>query len=228
MQSERHPRSLSVRRPTSNNDTVTLTCSLTGILYYDYVLTLRDEVQRFWASRVSTVSVLFFFNRYLAVFAHIPVMVEFYGRQSETTTLTITLIALRCLRLQMYHQLLSGITQVIIGILQLARTYALYSQSRRVMYGLAGLCGTGCVIAAWALIKTWQGSRLRCLTDLAAVWACVLVFDAAVFVLTLVRVLYIGKTCRGSLFTVMLQDGECYTLSQRVASATLTVMPLSL
>ncbi|KAI0351648.1 hypothetical protein OH77DRAFT_1410658, partial [Trametes cingulata] len=136
-----------------------------SILYYDYILTLQDEVERYWGSKVSAISVLFFINRYLSLFAHIPVIIEFYGTHSEM----------------------------------------------------------------WALIKTWQSGNSRTpnytqgegsgcdLTMsqiqgqyLAAIWACVLVFDAVVFVLTLARVLYVGKTCRGSLFTVMQQDGAMY------------------
>ncbi|EJF59252.1 hypothetical protein DICSQDRAFT_65360, partial [Dichomitus squalens LYAD-421 SS1] len=50
-----------------------------ALLYYEYVLTLPLEVERYWHSAWSCASVLFFLNRYLTIFGHIPVVVEFFG-----------------------------------------------------------------------------------------------------------------------------------------------------
>ncbi|KAH9916252.1 uncharacterized protein BXZ73DRAFT_105882 [Epithele typhae] len=44
----------------------------------------------------------------------------------------------------------------------------------------------------------------------AFIWAAVLVFDAAVFGLTVAKVLRVGRTWQGSLFTLMLVDGALY------------------
>ena len=44
--------------------------------------------------------------------------------------------------------------------------------------------------------------------DFAGIWAAILVFDAVVFGLTVYRVLQVGKRWRGSLFTLMLKDGQ--------------------
>ena len=50
--------------------------SFPGILYYDYLLTFSREVEYFWPiSRpcMNGISVIFFLNRYLAIFGHIPI-----------------------------------------------------------------------------------------------------------------------------------------------------------
>lgn len=49
-----------------------------AILYYDYALTFAREVEHFWPSPYRTgswVSVIFFLNRYLAIFGHIPILI---------------------------------------------------------------------------------------------------------------------------------------------------------
>ncbi|KAI9068858.1 hypothetical protein FKP32DRAFT_1671903 [Trametes sanguinea] len=189
------------------------------ILYYDYVLTFSEEVARYWGTRMSSMSLLFFVNRYLSLIAHIPIIVEFYWADSNS--------------LYGYHQLLSGVTQVIVGVMQLVRTYALYGKSRRVLLSLFMLCGAGCLVSAWAVAMAWEAGRTqaprhpsvqtqaeRGVCDLtmsriqgqylAAVWASVLIFDAVVFTLTAVQVLRDGKPWPGGLSARMLRDGTLY------------------
>ena len=59
--------------------------------------------------------------------------------------------------------------------------------------------------------------------DFAGIWAAILVFDAVVFGLTVYRVLQVGKRWRGSLFTLMLKDGQsllcCAHLSMTVLNS---------
>lgn len=47
-----------------------------------------------------------------------------------------------------------------------------------------------------------------CVSDLAAAWSSILVFDATVFVLTLTQALRVGRMFSHSLFHIMLRDGE--------------------
>ena len=65
-------------------------------------------------------------------------------------------------------------------------------------------------------VRLYRSACGNCLTivllaDTAAVWAAVLVFDAIVFGLTAYRVLQVGRKWRGSLFTLMLRDGEHFS-----------------
>lgn len=51
----------------------------TVLLYYDYFLTLSDEVDRFWhRGPHSWGSIIFFANRYLALLGHLPFVVSVY------------------------------------------------------------------------------------------------------------------------------------------------------
>lgn len=52
----------------------------TAALYYDYCLTLAMEIERMWKSHggFSWAISLFYVNRYLALFGHIPVIVQYF------------------------------------------------------------------------------------------------------------------------------------------------------
>lgn len=58
-----------------------------GILYYDYALTFSVEVDRFWKGRLSFATLIFYFNRYLVLFGHIPVLYEFYASDNQKVSL---------------------------------------------------------------------------------------------------------------------------------------------
>ncbi|TBU26978.1 hypothetical protein BD311DRAFT_761376 [Dichomitus squalens] len=192
-----------------------------GILYFDYTLTYSAEVERFWKGRFSFASFIFYFNRYLALFGHIPVLYEFYGTHKQE-------VSLLCSRVQMYHQLLAGITQVIVAGLQLFRIHALYHGNRRITSALSCLCLVCCAISAWAVSQAWHqpsGDKTMAgipgvgcdltMTEaqgkyLSFVWASVLAWDTTVFALTVYRVLGSGSRWRGSLMGVLLRDGAFY------------------
>ncbi|KAJ8474740.1 hypothetical protein ONZ51_g7017 [Trametes cubensis] len=183
-----------------------------GILWYDFVLTLPLEVERYWKGGRSWASIFFFLNRYMTVLSHIPVVVEFFATMPESC---------------------------IVGVLLMLRTYALYNRSRKVVYLLTSICALGgavsvstdpmmgCSNTKWAIVSVrglhvpsfqdvaiYTGCDLT-LTEkqgyyLAAAWSSILVFDATVFVLTLVQALRVGRTWSHSLFYVMLRDGTIY------------------
>ena len=60
-----------------------------AVLYFDYALTFGMEVERFWKREFSTASFGFFLNRYLAVFAHIPIIYEFFGPQTPSVRILL-------------------------------------------------------------------------------------------------------------------------------------------
>ncbi|RDX56614.1 hypothetical protein OH76DRAFT_402819 [Lentinus brumalis] len=106
------------------------------MLYYDYSLTLSMELERFWKrARLSLVSVLFVVNRYLGLLGSIPVALEYFVHFKP--------------ELQAYHQYYAILGQVIVGVILILRTYALYERSRRI---LAGLTILGLVLSAGTLI----------------------------------------------------------------------------
>ena len=52
-----------------------------AILYFDYILTIGIEVERFWGRRLSPLACGFFFNRYVPLLAHIAIIYQFFGPQ---------------------------------------------------------------------------------------------------------------------------------------------------
>lgn len=58
-----------------------------ALLYYDFILTIPQEVERYWTGRLTWPSFLFFLNRYTAVLGHIPVIAEFFGVLPEPVSL---------------------------------------------------------------------------------------------------------------------------------------------
>ncbi|RPD60805.1 hypothetical protein L227DRAFT_610899 [Lentinus tigrinus ALCF2SS1-6] len=229
----------------SRSDTQTAVRSLSAIafalLYYDYALTFGAEVERFWRFRMGRPSwggIGFFLNRYLSVLGHIPVIWEFFGSEACEPMRILCFpsfdngsLVHRSLLLQVYHQMLAGVAQVVIVALQISRVYALYSGSRKVLCTLIGLSVVVFAISGWAISDTFQtqcsvvtdqpsGTQGNCDSEalqtegrfLAVVWASMLVFDIAIFGCTLRRVLQVRdrSTWTGGLFTLMLRDGAIY------------------
>lgn len=55
-----------------------------AILYYDYFLTISWEVERVWkTSGLNWATGLFYFNRYLCLLGHIPVIIEYFWSTSS-------------------------------------------------------------------------------------------------------------------------------------------------
>ncbi|KAI8992825.1 hypothetical protein BD414DRAFT_567523 [Trametes punicea] len=187
-----------------------------GILWYDFVLTIPLEVERYWTVGRSWPSIFYFLNRYMSVLSHIPLVIEFFAVLPERVRRSFSL----------YHELLSALTQCIVGVLLILRTYALCNRNRKVVYLLSSICGVGGAISLWAIVsvgglhvQSFQGvttnvgcdlifTKEQCVTYLAAAWSSILIFDTTVFILTLVQALRVGRTWSHSLFYIMLRDGD--------------------
>ncbi|KAI9068857.1 hypothetical protein FKP32DRAFT_1560931 [Trametes sanguinea] len=207
-----------------------------AILYYDFVLTIPQEIERFWTRKLSWPSFLFFLNRYLSVIGHIPVIIEFFAVIPESLSCQreVNTHSRRCREYQQYHRVISIIIQGVVAVLMLLRTYALYSRDRRVLTLLLAILGVGTIVSLWVIIsghkarrptvlpgsiKAADGCDLTLSTqegyELAIAWSTILVFDGTVFVLTLLQVMKIRQGWNsGGYFHVMLRDGAvlfiCY------------------
>ncbi|EIW56667.1 uncharacterized protein TRAVEDRAFT_49485 [Trametes versicolor FP-101664 SS1] len=184
-----------------------------ALLYYDFILTIPQEVERYWTGRVTWPSFLFFLNRYTAVLGHIPVIAEFFGVLPEPVP-TLFFIA-------------SELS--IAAALMLLRTYALYVRDRRVLALLLALIGIGVSVSVWVLVVGHLMERptiapsatlahAGCILalsqeegdDLAIAWSAIMVFDVAVFILTVLQALQVRETWCGGYFGVILRDGTAY------------------
>ncbi|KAM5533390.1 hypothetical protein V8D89_012940 [Ganoderma adspersum] len=193
-----------------------------GILYYDYALTFGMEVDRFWKRGSSFASFVFYFNRYLVLFGHIPVLYEFYGTSNQNYPSDIPYPSVgadkcwRCSKVQMYHQLLAGVIQVIAAGLQLFRIHGLYHCDRRITFALLALAIVCSAISVWSISQTWKQPSdqkhamgipsIGC--DLMMTKTHVLAYDMAVFALTLYRVLGVESRWRGDILSILLRDGD--------------------
>ncbi|CAA7265559.1 unnamed protein product [Cyclocybe aegerita] len=191
------------------------------ILYYDYFLTFNSEYNRFWRTKGLTwASSLFYLNRYLSLFGHVPVIVQYFWSSTDPDRLSV------CNPLVSFHQYLAVIVQVIVGIMLILRTYALYNRKRIV---LAILCISGLTViiyGVWCVLS--GGSRELTVADLAvpgcllpmdeatssrlaSAWTGMLAFDVLIFFMTL----YISLTRKredgdSTIIHVMLRDGTIY------------------
>lgn len=53
------------------------------VFYYDYFITLDEEIQFFWHSKPNFIDISFFVNRYLSIFGTIPVFFEIFIQGSQ-------------------------------------------------------------------------------------------------------------------------------------------------
>ncbi|KAJ7245657.1 hypothetical protein B0H12DRAFT_1127497 [Mycena haematopus] len=139
-----------------------------ALLFYDYLLTLDLEISRYWGARISWSTVLFFVNRYGSLLGNVPVVIQRFWTTPSTPEKT---------RLEYYHQWFVIVTQIIIGVMLILRTYALYERNKRVL-GLMLAIGA-CVIAAciWGTVFSeqevheWPGIIHAQSTGLIVAWA---------------------------------------------------------
>ncbi|KAL7283511.1 hypothetical protein ACG7TL_002944 [Trametes sanguinea] len=201
------------------------------VLYYDYLLTLFDEVQYFWKSaRISAVSVLFVIIRYLGLLGPVPFVLEYFGHLPENT----------CRTLQTYHQAYAIASQAIVAIMLVIRTYALYERNKRILFLLIVTHVGGGVFCLISIVTnlspakttiplpfTFSGCDLS-LTDqqgihLALAWGAMLWFDTTIFVLTFVRALRMRRHLPGGLLETMFRDGTIYYGIMVAANVTNTI-----
>lgn len=61
-----------------------------AIALYEYFLTFVSEVERFWTGgSLNWATGLFYANRYLVLFGHIPVMIEYFWSTSNPEKITV-------------------------------------------------------------------------------------------------------------------------------------------
>nr|GAT48528.1 predicted protein [Mycena chlorophos] len=200
------------------------------VLIYDHLLTLDDEVARYWPrrrrdgsgeqdNRLTFGSVLFFLNRYTALLGTIPVLAEFLLSTDDPAKHSV------CAAFTTYHGAFALFSQIPVALILITRTYALYEQNKAVLAAMTFVC-VGSIINALAFILTGQ-PRDTLSAPLAALgcpgatpndfakrgaiaWSGLLVFDLMIFVLTVSKTLKPGLSGsrRGeSLFLVLLRDG---------------------
>ncbi|KIM63499.1 hypothetical protein SCLCIDRAFT_1214147 [Scleroderma citrinum Foug A] len=190
-----------------------------SILFYDYGLTLGEEIDLFWKqSRRSWPFVLFTFTRYITLLNHILVLAYTFWQLPGSVCKSVTT----------YSNVAACISQVTTSVLMCMRVYALYNQSRSVMIllivlvmSLAGLTSWGALSYPLSDISPVPAQAVGCENTLVITsaqvrvssvvsWGGQLVLDVAVFLLTLWKSLQCGISSHRSLMFVCLRDGTMY------------------
>ncbi|KAJ8462342.1 hypothetical protein ONZ51_g10958 [Trametes cubensis] len=193
-----------------------LTLSAFTILYYDYAMTVLSEIQYYWSPpKLSTSFVLFAVNRYIGLLGPIPVFFEYFFLTTESYSLAL------------YHQAFAMMSQGIVAILLILRTYALYECNKRILALLVGMHFGGSIHCLSAVLTSKSPLTTdiqldfhypRCnlsLTDdqgvhLALAWSAMLWFDTIIFLLTFFKAIQMRREMSGGLLEILFRDGTIY------------------
>ncbi|KAJ6467925.1 hypothetical protein C8R45DRAFT_1019467 [Mycena sanguinolenta] len=182
------------------------------VLYWDHLITLRNEVNLIWGRPKSLSAYCFFLNRYFAFFSGIPVtMIAFLSPSTQM-----------CQRLSLFRELALVATQIITGVIMIIRVYALYGRSKRVLWFLLGVGAVVVAVSTWS-VNGQKGSRSVVVGgchfglaestsyQFAGSWEGLFGFDSIIFGLT---VWYAFSTYRPenrfNLSAVIVRDGAMY------------------
>ncbi|KAK1225036.1 hypothetical protein PQX77_012035 [Marasmius sp. AFHP31] len=145
-------------------------CNLVSftLLYYEYIITFGAEVSRIWAhTSLNAPTVIFYLNRYVGGFGHIPIVLEYFWTAPGTPQKAEMWVVVsrrasrqhnadlewsaRCHKLQSYHQYYAVLVQIMVAGMLITRTYALYERNKKVLAGML-LFTTGAIIhGGWAV-----------------------------------------------------------------------------
>ncbi|KAH8810192.1 hypothetical protein DL96DRAFT_555770 [Flagelloscypha sp. PMI_526] len=206
-----------------------LKLSALAILYWDHILTLPEEIRYMWRRPISFGACLFFLNRYLSCVANVPRFLYMFSEGPSTQM---------CDDLVKFHQGLLIASQGIVAVILGSRVYAIWGCDKRILITICTLFASGAAVASWSMIAAspdTDDTSLRSCPEpglskqvaarLAIDWEYMFVFDAVVFVLTLVKGYrgMISDRMRSSiqlpLMTTMMKDGTLYFLAITLANA---------
>ncbi|KAJ7269090.1 hypothetical protein C8J57DRAFT_1181211 [Mycena rebaudengoi] len=191
------------------------------LLFYDYFLTFEWEVSRYWARlNLSWATILFFLNRYGTLLGNIPVVIQYFWTTPSTPEKTAV-----CILLESYHAYFILVIQIIVGVMLILRTYALYERNKRILalmlvISVAVVCvclGTTLFSAKGAGLGGDLELYFGCNHAITArqsmspiiAWSAMALFDCLIFFLTLYKSFGRHST-EFNLFTVLLRDGSIY------------------
>jgi len=195
------------------------------ILIHEYCITFTREVERFWRhKRTTLVAAFFFLNRYFVPLGHVPVVFHNFWISTAHNKQII------CHHLQTYHHYYVLIVQILVSVMLIVRTFALYGRSRRILALTVGTMGAIAIVSCWSIAtkpaETTNESRGHfvvngCASPISQAlalryakdWVGLLVFDTLIFALTLYKTLLSLRTrygSRSSILTLMLRDGSMF------------------
>ncbi|KAJ6571467.1 hypothetical protein B0H19DRAFT_1372546 [Mycena capillaripes] len=164
------------------------------ILYFDHLITLNSEIQFVWMRKWSTSSFWFILVRYIGFTGNLPVLLFSFMTLSPKIILVVT--------------------QFLVSVVAILRTYALYSRSNRVLGGLVVLGVCLIAVSSWTVhgqhaipVTVFPGCHLGVTEStfvfsliplplfttssrgyhLSVSWVALFLFDATIFGLTIFK-----------------------------------------
>ncbi|KAJ7238167.1 hypothetical protein C8J57DRAFT_1727663 [Mycena rebaudengoi] len=196
-----------------------LVFSSLSILVYDYALTFPAEVARFWGTHMTWGTTLFYLNRYSVLLGTALIVAEVLLTTTDPSKTAM------CAALQGYRTYFSLLSVILVAVILITRTYALYERNKLVLSFMMVVGLAAFAFALTILIRrehhrdtlAFQLKTIVCPLPnphdsnrrIAAAWGGMLVFDVMIFMLTLYKALRY-ETRTGSLFGVLLRDGSMY------------------
>ncbi|KII90493.1 hypothetical protein PLICRDRAFT_697039 [Plicaturopsis crispa FD-325 SS-3] len=197
------------------------------ILWFDMMLTFSDEVNLIWRHPKTTSSALFFANRYLLALANVPLLSAMMIRWDFQS----------CVTFQWSRQIIQCVTELIVILILILRTCALYGCRKQILVILGGLTFIFAVVNV--VIITSNGLDVFALTpkfvakslaqssvyglscrvwdepNTDVLWPGVFLFDILILAMTLFKTYKVGRERRAvsssmSLGTLILRDGSIY------------------
>ncbi|KZP23260.1 hypothetical protein FIBSPDRAFT_1040049 [Athelia psychrophila] len=209
------------------------------ILCYDYCLTFADEVDCFWDQRGFTwASLLYFMNRYLALFGNVPMMFAAFWEANNLSKKTLVFLQrivgiqsilpdrLTASDRQWVFQFCAGIVvyvRVNVAVLLIMRIYAMYGQSRWIIAVFAVVDIATIALGCWASLAPVPAHGIHVYhagcsnymwqnqaDRVALAWSGQLCFDALIFALTLYKSFALRRSRSKHLINTILRDGSLY------------------
>ncbi|KAJ7751503.1 hypothetical protein DFH07DRAFT_941624 [Mycena maculata] len=195
-----------------------------SLMYWDFLVTLDDEINFLWKRACSARAYWFFAVRYSGLAGNIPVTVfTFY-----------TIPAKRCYVYHAGHQVVLVGTQIIVSIVMLVRIHALYGRNIRLLVSLIIISLPLLAVIFWsvtgqqsAVVLGFRGCHTSMLQSsayhLAAAWEALFIFDSLMFGLTIFKT-YSTWRRTGSeasnlpIHTLILRDGAVYFAAMALAN----------
>ncbi|KAJ3795989.1 hypothetical protein GGU11DRAFT_790133 [Lentinula aff. detonsa] len=194
------------------------------IVVYDYFLTLGAEIERYWGSRTTFTTTLFYVNRYSIILGLIPqILFDFWPEP---------ILHIRgCMALAIYRWGYIFLIILIIDLTFIVRLYVIYEYHKWIAIPLSVM--KACV-AGNSLLQLYLSKNLVAGTDytspviyqngcnqmttrqqglyMAYSWLGVVIFDLCIFGLTLWKTLRMRRyyALCGGIGTILMRDGAIY------------------
>ncbi|KAJ7637350.1 hypothetical protein DFH06DRAFT_1302758 [Mycena polygramma] len=194
-----------------------------SILYYEHLINIDSEIQYIWMRNKSSSSFWFFLVRYIGFAGNLPVVFFSF----------MTLSRKGCLQYSFVHQIILVITQFLVSVVAILRTYALYGRNKRLLWCLLILGACLIALSSWTVygqhaipVTVFPGCHLgvteRTGHHLSASWFCLFLFDLIIFVLTVSKTYSTRRLLGGGeelpLHMLMVRDGAMYFAAMAFAN----------